>query len=103
MSTTMCLICGSKSVPAGRDGRGGGPAAVAPARHARRLISICSSRSHTIAPPSVLIVAISSHAASEHVADRRALRVGGRGRACWVWPRLGLLVYRWVVTALTSV
>src|SRR5450755_2691605 len=79
MSTTMCLICGSKSVPAGRDGCGSGPAAVPPARHARRFISICSSRSHTIAPPSVLIVAISSHAASEHDADRRARHVAGTG------------------------
>jgi hypothetical protein len=65
----MCLICGSRSVPAGRDGRGSGPTARPPARQARRFTSTCSSRSHTIAPPSGLIVAISSHAASEHGID----------------------------------
>ena len=66
----MCLICGSRSVPAGRDGRGSGLGARPPARQVRRCTSTCSSRFHTIAPPSGLIVAISSHAASEHGIDR---------------------------------
>src|SRR5215470_18701913 len=45
----MCSICGSRSVPMGRDGSGGWPGSVVPARRARCLISYRSSRSHTVA------------------------------------------------------
>src|SRR6266566_8950540 len=45
----MCSICGSRSVPTGRDGSGGWPGSVVPARRARYLISYRSSRSHTVA------------------------------------------------------
>src|SRR5438034_5173331 len=45
----MCSSCGSRSVPMGRDGSGGWPGSVVPARRARYLISYRSSRSHTVA------------------------------------------------------
>src|SRR2546421_131716 len=45
----MWSICGSRSVPMGRDGSGGWPGSMVPARRARYLISYRSSRSHTVA------------------------------------------------------
>src|SRR4029077_7205577 len=46
----MCSICGSRSVPTGRDGSGRGPGSAAPPRRARYFISYRSSRSHTLPP-----------------------------------------------------
>src|SRR6266516_3050332 len=63
----MCSICGSTSVPMGRDGSGGWPGSMVPARRARYLISYRSSRSHTVAHlPALMPRIVSSFARVTH-------------------------------------
>src|SRR5580704_17519655 len=52
----MCLICGSRSVPAGRPGCGRGPYRAAARSRARRFISRCSSTCHMSVPPQDVVL-----------------------------------------------
>ena len=75
----MCLICGSRSVPAGRDGRGSGQTASLPERLARRLTSAWSSRFHTVAP---------------YAGQRRARRAEGRTQGVGAGTLWSVSAYR---------